>query len=53
LSNLAGFTPGGLCAPVPPAENNLLLNNLIDGEDLQIQIAHKVIDELLELEGEW
>jgi hypothetical protein len=57
LHSLAGFTPGCLSDSVPVLENNLLnnelLNKLINGEQLQTRIAHKVIDELLDLECEW
>ena len=57
LSSLAGFSEGGLCAQVDPAANNLLdnhlLNSLINDSGLRSLIAHKELDELLELEFEW
>jgi hypothetical protein len=57
LHSLAGFSVGGLCSSVNPELNNLLdnnlLNELINNEDLQKKIAHKELDELLELGFEW
>jgi hypothetical protein len=57
LSSLAGFTEGGLCSSGNPGSNNLLnndlLNTLIKGKELRDLIAHKGLDELLELEFEW